>query len=555
MVRPKKVMAGIRAKEEESDNALMVQSRSRRTIKPNPKYNSKEMIPLKRLDSGDEGEDDDDNDASMNTEDDEDFQDDGAKDSDIEESPRVRKRGRPRASEAPRSEPQPQRGRLQQIRAGLKEATMSASKIMQHSAFGSLDKKRKIEFDSNDDDDAPNVKRRAGVASSAAATPTRGTSRIVSTSTTTRTVTSGKENTSMLKKAAEVQAKPVKVINKNAGQTPPATKTVTPGITTRKQQASPSTPAAGIVRVQSAVGKETPSRSMIQVRRPTPMSSQTSPASAAIPISPVPAKVATKERVILNRTPALKPKPAVPLVVSSAGASPTTPSPRVVSTRGQVTIKSSPAAAAVINSKPNVHRVLNKQTAPLSPLTSPKSLASGFNSAAEGQMLGDNKLRVTSIETRYVVRVPPEEDSAVGDEESDTPFISLLNLRRDIKSLKMPTDLWSYQMKLHARRGEPDASQDVPDKPGYVVHSVILNRVVPPTTAPKLLNGQKVDLRQYDRSVELLRNHYNVSIDGRSVKLVGSPSVVANIEDVETLLQIVDKVTIDSPVVKSMFSV
>lgn len=579
MVRPKKVVAVGRAKEEESpDSALMVQSRSRRTIKPNPKYNSKEIIPMKRI-AGDDDDDDDDeeHDANQSAEDDEDFRDDGARDSDPDETMRSRKRGRPRTAVVPRSEPPPQR-RLQQIRAGLKEVTMSASKIMQQSGLGGLDKKRKIDYDDGEVDE-PSAKRK----STSVATPvsTRVGTRLAAASATTPktpVATTGKENaTAGLKKKEEVKIVSMQnILNRSTGTAAaavtPARKASPVGITTRRQQAtttitaSAATPspktttittAAGIVRSQVVLGsaaKEAPNRSMIQVRRATPMAnSQTSPAAAVTVTAVKPTTPTTlirqktpasKERVILNRTPVVKPKPAAP--ATAIAPSPATPSPRTFATRAQATVigKSSPVALAKVAVP--VNRILN--ALPPQPAIQPVSVTTVPADAELEPYPGDaTKARMTTLEKRFVLQMEECQDEA----QDDSPSINLLQLRSEIKSLKMPTEHWSYQMKLHAHRGQRDPDLEVPDKPGYKVYSVILNRVVPATSPPKLLNGQKVNQKQFDRSVELLKNQYNVSIDGRSVKLMGAPSRVADKEDVETLLEIVNEVTINNPVVKA----
>lgn len=555
MVRPKKVVAGIRPKEEDSPNAadgsLMVQSRSRRTIKPNPKYNSKEIIPLKRIGSGDEDEDEDELDHSQNTEDDEDFRDDGARDSDVEETPPSKRRGRPRALEAPRSEPQPQR-RLQQIRAGLKEqVTLSASKIMQQSGLGALDKKRKIDYDAVEE---PSAKRRPGMPTG---TPisTRTGGRLTTMSSSSQglvaTPKGGKENASVVKKH-EDQVK-IMSVEKILNKAPAATKLSPGGIITRRQQATTVSPAAttvtktpvtkaaaaaatGIVRSQVVIGsggKEPVSRSMIQVRRPTPMSStsQTSPAAPQKTLTPpVP-----RERVLLNRTPVVKPKPAAP-VSAQTTARPLTATRAIVRNSPQQT-------------KSPVNRILNANATTTAITTKSHVVPAG----AEVEPLSDgNRTRVTTIEKRFVIWVQPEEEADEGEEDTGKASVSLLKLRADIKNLKMPTEQWSYQMKLHTRRGAADPTVDVPDKPGYFLQSVVLNRQVPATGSPKLLNGQKVDLRQFDRSVELLKNQYNVTIDGRAVKLVGAPTQVTDREDVEALLEIVNHVSLDSPVVTPM---
>lgn len=603
MVRPKKVMAGIRPTRDDDTSdggggGLMVQSRSRRTIKPNPKYNSKEIVPLKRMsgagggsaDDMDMDDNDSDHDESQHTEeDDDDFQDDGAKDSDIEETPPSRRRGRPRTAEAPRSEPPPQnRGRLQQIRAGLKEVTMSASKIMQQSAAAAaaLEKKRKIDYDGDGESDEPSAKRRGPGMTTTPISTRGGTTRsatIVQGGQTPKTV--GKENSSTSSSAATVKMVNVDKI-KNA-QTP-----INTGVATRRQQQSGTTPmnprtiattttpsprtASGIVRSQVVIGsaaKDTPNRSMIQVRRATPMT-PTSPVTSppkpqtntvlkqnATPINQ------SKDKVILNRstpvTTVNKPKTNAATLIST---SPSTPA-SLVTRSGGVVIKSSPSPLAtatrttIAPGTNNNARILNA-TPSLSPMTNAISKQQQLSNAIASIPVGTeiervtvgDKIRVTTMEKRFIIRMIPEEDMVdVAEDSNDQPPINLLKLRSQIKQLKMPNSRWSYQMKLQLRKGQGgDTSNDVPEKPGYQVHSVVLNRLVPPPAmSPTTQNGQKVEMKQIDRSVELLKNQYNVTIDGKAVKLIGAPDKVTDKEEVETLLQIVDSVTIGSPVVKA----
>lgn len=601
MVRPKKVIVvskstrPVKEAEEPSDanGSLMVQSRSRRTIKPNPKYNSKEIITLKRHSSGDEDDDDEDEEnggeGDDNSEDDEDFHDDGAKDSDGEDEPRTRKRGRPRMSEAPRSEPPPLR-KLQQMRAGLKEATMSASKAMQvHVGATALDKKRKLDYD--DDSGEPDGKRgRISVVAASTATNTRGTTRVVGTAATT----SEKENAKKNENSSSNNAGPMRILNleKDLG-TKSALARISPGVSTRRQQTvittstavakplistpktavtirtnSPAT-ATGTPKALSVGVKDTTPKSMIQVRRATPMNSSPNETPAAVSLPAI-----NKGRVILNRPPMVKTKAQLtttPVAIKTQSPIKITPTIRALATRGAQPIvianKSStpvtPTAVATPITTTNITpRIQNSVRMPpvkvIAEHTTIVKTASATLTIPKGaemvQMPDGTTARITSLESRYVVRVPPEEDplkDAAQHEVIDLSSLSLLELRYDIKKLKLPNDRWSYQLKLMKLSGVNNV--EVPDRPGFAVHSISLNRVQSTSDDENQLSAALVNGRarpKMDRTVELLKDRLTINIEGKLVKLLGAPEEVTDMEELETLLEIVDHVELDSLVVR-----
>lgn len=153
MGRPKKVVAKDEASPaNNSKNNLstedesLVLSRSRRTIKPNPKYNSKEILQLPRSRSSSDEEEG----AGDNTEEDEDFnEDDDKDDSDMEKLLPRRGRGRP-----PKSEPTAVVSkRMVPLRAAVSSAvrantqkTGATNNVIMTAGM----RKRKIDFDESD---------------------------------------------------------------------------------------------------------------------------------------------------------------------------------------------------------------------------------------------------------------------------------------------------------------------------------------------------------------------------------------------------------------------
>lgn len=599
MVRPKKVIV-VAAKstrvskeaEEPSDanGSLMVQSRSRRTIKPNPKYNSKEIISLKRHSSDEEDDDDEENGGGDdNTEDDEDFHDDGAKDSDAEDEPQVRKRGRPRI-EAPRSEPPPMR-KLQQMRAGLKEATMSASKAMQIPSAAALDKKRKLDYD--DEAGEPEGKRgRISTVAAATATNTRGATRVVATAGATTGSASEKENA---KKNETNNNGPVRILNleKGLGRSTVGAQN-SPGVSTRRQQtvittstavAKPiisTTPKTAVtIRTNSPatatgapkaaiLSKDTTPKSMIQVRRATPMNSSpndTPPAAVSLP-------AINKGRVILNRAPMMKTKAQLtptPVAIKTQSPIKITPTIRALAPRGaQPTVSpnsatpTTAAAAPITTTTSSTPRIQNSVRLPpvkvIAEHTTIVKTASATLTIPKGaemvQMADGTTARITSLESRFVVRVPPEEEpvKSVAQEEAYVrSSVNLVELRYDIKKLKLPNERWSFQLKL-MKLGVTGVfgNVEVPDRPGFGVHSISLNRVQCTSDDENQLPSSMANGRarpKPDRSVELLKDRLTISIDGKMVKLLQAPEEVADTEELETLLEIVDHVEIDDVMV------
>nr|XP_040241453.2 uncharacterized protein LOC120961632 [Anopheles coluzzii] len=151
------------------------------------------------------------------------------------------------------------------------------------------------------------------------------------------------------------------------------------------------------------------------------------------------------------------------------------------------------------------------------------------------------KKRVTLYETWNVLHIRSF-DSTMKPPQMAMNMISLGNSAADIV---MPSSAWSFRTLLEKRKvpaGEGDLLfagkiQDVTiseeDKANYEPSKIMFRR--------KAASPGKFNV-QFDRTVTFRGDTYSLNVNGQSCKLMAAPSRIDTIEDIETLLQIVDHV-------------
>lgn len=153
--------------------------------------------------------------------------------------------------------------------------------------------------------------------------------------------------------------------------------------------------------------------------------------------------------------------------------------------------------------------------------------------------------------SRYIIRLPAD-DTAV-DLGQNRCVLNLTRFGNEIKGYRMPSDRWSYQLKLvkaaPAKPGEkkeryrgdltnPNAAQAGQE---YEVHTIIIRR--------QPADGEASDL-QYDRTVVLKNQMFFIGIDGQPVRFLGAPQLIKSLSELRTLLEIVDEITLSSNVIE-----
>lgn len=161
---------------------------------------------------------------------------------------------------------------------------------------------------------------------------------------------------------------------------------------------------------------------------------------------------------------------------------------------------------------------------------------------------GGRKVRkITCFETWFVIKLPqiePVNTQSVLEME-------LITLGNDIKQIALPTSDWNYKITL-SRITKPnpegliysgevqDANIKEDDKHFYQPTTIMFRREC----------KNKALRMQFDRAVIMKNRNFFINVDGKNVKLIGAPQCVQNFEDIETLLQIIENISLTDPLVE-----
>jgi hypothetical protein len=161
---------------------------------------------------------------------------------------------------------------------------------------------------------------------------------------------------------------------------------------------------------------------------------------------------------------------------------------------------------------------------------------------------GGRKVRkITCFETWFVIKLPniePTVPKSILDME-------LIKLGNEIKEIPLPTSDWNYKITL-SRLTKPNPNGLIYS--GEVQDANIKDdekHFYQPTTIMFRRECKNTALRmQFDRAVIMKNRNFFINVDGKNVKLIGAPQFVQNFEDIETLLQIVENITLTDPLVE-----
>lgn len=161
---------------------------------------------------------------------------------------------------------------------------------------------------------------------------------------------------------------------------------------------------------------------------------------------------------------------------------------------------------------------------------------------------GGRKVRkITCFETWFVIKLPHIEPAA----PQSILDMELIHLGNEIKEIPLPTSDWNYKISL-SRIMKPNTGGLIYS--GEVQDANIKEEekhFYQPTTIMFRRECKNKALRmQFDRAVIMKNRNFFINVDGKNVKLIGAPQFVQNFEDIETLLQIVDNLSLTDPLVE-----
>lgn len=188
--------------------------------------------------------------------------------------------------------------------------------------------------------------------------------------------------------------------------------------------------------------------------------------------------------------------------------------------------------------------LMKRQSAPfarhLTSQVSPSPIVNAINSAGAR--------RITKFESWYVIDVKDQEHK---QPLKHTHTFSLIQLGNNIKEVELPTAKWEYKITLQ-KRVKKTASDDeiytgeVPDrnaesdKHNYEPNCILFKRCHK--------DNSRVSI---DRSVMFKPDSYAITMNGKTCHLLGAPSDIKSLDDIEILLNIVDSSTLNHSSVES----
>ncbi|XP_037935181.1 uncharacterized protein LOC119672745 [Teleopsis dalmanni] len=161
--------------------------------------------------------------------------------------------------------------------------------------------------------------------------------------------------------------------------------------------------------------------------------------------------------------------------------------------------------------------------------------------------------KITCFETWYVINPPEERAPVTIRNQFEIPMIKLANKASEVL---LPSDSWSYKvtlcelapsviMKSNLTTYTGDLSaQNIPeeDRARYQPSCVMFRRSV---------NDRLKSRLPFDRAVIFKNKTFFTNIEGKNVKLIGAPTTIRDLSEVETLLEIVDLLTLGSDLVET----
>lgn len=165
---------------------------------------------------------------------------------------------------------------------------------------------------------------------------------------------------------------------------------------------------------------------------------------------------------------------------------------------------------------------------------------------------GNRRVRkITCFETWFVIKLPSVEPLP----HRYSFGMSMIQLGNEASSIALPSDLWSLKVTLQKRSAEPEkktnASDD--DSESEETYTGIVQDKNVDENEKHLYQPANIMFRRstngkvrtpFDRAVIFKNNMFFINVDGKNVLLLGAPQTLADVGEIETLLQIVDDVSL-----------
>lgn len=165
---------------------------------------------------------------------------------------------------------------------------------------------------------------------------------------------------------------------------------------------------------------------------------------------------------------------------------------------------------------------------------------------------GNRRVRkITCFETWFVIKMPSVEPLP----HRYSFGMSMIQLGNEAATIALPSDLWSLKVTLQKRSAEPEkktnASDDDSD-PEETYTGIVQDKNVN-ENEKHLYQPANIMFRRstngkvrtpFDRAIIFKNNSFFINVDGKNVLLLGAPQTLADVGEIETLLQIVDDVSL-----------
>lgn len=146
--------------------------------------------------------------------------------------------------------------------------------------------------------------------------------------------------------------------------------------------------------------------------------------------------------------------------------------------------------------------------------------------------------RITKFESWYVIDVKNLEVSAVRHNHT----YSLINLGNNIKDLQLPSAQWDYKVTLQRRLPRKENNNEEEVYTGDVADKTLETdkaNYEPNSILFKRSHRENSKIT-IDRSLTLKQNAFAITMNGKPCKLIGAPDDIKSLEDLEHLLSIID---------------
>lgn len=172
---------------------------------------------------------------------------------------------------------------------------------------------------------------------------------------------------------------------------------------------------------------------------------------------------------------------------------------------------------------------------------------------ASGTIVSKN---ITCIEKWFVMKHTEDLSKIITAKHHS--LISLTQLGNEMKNLKLPSDNWSYKILLEKKPNKENENKTTKVYTGEVQDSTIdesdKHNYHPINILFKRKNSDAESKIQSDRTVVFKASTYSITMDGINVKLIGAPVIIYNIQEIQTLLQIIDDVSLINSYVEKIYN-